>query len=127
MDDLALSGNVTLSDNSIVRLTLGAAGAHSALTRTGGTWTFDLDQAFSFINAGAATGTYDNIIAGLAADPGTTAGWTIQNAGWVGTFAYDGVNIDLTLIAIPEPGAASTLLVGLGSLIGMQRFRRRKL
>jgi hypothetical protein len=62
----------------------------------------------------------------LAVDPGTTAGWTIQNAGWAGTFTYDGANIDLTLNAVPEPNTAAMLLVGLGSLIGRQSFRRRK-
>jgi autotransporter-associated beta strand protein len=125
-DDLTLSGSVTLSDNSIIKLTLGAAGAHSSLTRTGGTWTFDSDQAFSFGDAGAAPGTYDNIIAGLAVDPGTTAGWTIQNPGWAGTFTYDGANIDLALIAVPEPTTVGTLLAGLGSLAGLKRFRRQK-
>jgi hypothetical protein len=32
---------------------------------------------------------------------------------------------DLTLISVPEPGAASSLACGVGLLLGLQRFRRR--
>ena len=33
---------------------------------------------------------------------------------------------DVTLTAIPEPGSAVSLLGGLGCLVGLQRFRRRR-
>lgn len=33
---------------------------------------------------------------------------------------------DVTLLAIPEPGAIASLIGGLGALLGMQRFRRRR-
>jgi hypothetical protein len=32
---------------------------------------------------------------------------------------------DLTLVAVPEPGTATTLLSGAAMLLGLQRFRRR--
>ena len=82
---LTLNGALTLTDNSVVQLALGPSGAHSTLARTGsGTWTFDSNQAFNFTNG--QTGSYDNIITGLASDPGTESMWTILNAGYVGTF-----------------------------------------
>jgi hypothetical protein len=41
-----------------------------------------------------------------------------------GTGALTGGN-DVALVAVPEPGTGVTLLAGLGSLLGLQRFRRR--
>jgi hypothetical protein len=62
------------------------------------------NQAFTFINSGAQLGGYDNIITGLAADPGTEGTWTITNPGFSGTFTYDGAgNIDLALTAAVHP------------------------
>lgn len=37
-----------------------------------------------------------------------------------------GTGNDITLLAVPEPTGAASLLFGLGSLMGLQRFRRRK-
>lgn len=122
MEDLALSGNVSLASGSKIQLTLGASGAHSSLTRTGGTWTFDSAQGFAIVDAGLTTGLYDNIIGGLAADPGT-AGWTITNLpGYTGIFSFDGSNVDLTLI--PEPATASILIAGAGCLLAGRRRHR---
>jgi hypothetical protein len=99
-DALTLANNLTLNSGSIIQLMLGASGAHSSLIRAGGTWTLPANQAFTFVNTGAQPGVYDNIITGLAADPGTEGSWTITNPGFTGTFTYDGVgNIDLTLTA----------------------------
>ena len=113
---LKISGSLTLADNSIVQLALGPTGTHSTLARTGtGSWVFDSDQAFNFTNVQA--GSYDNIITGLASDPGSEAMWTILNAGYTGTFTWDGMgNIDLTLTAVPEAatwfgGALAVLLL----------------
>jgi hypothetical protein len=87
---LTLGGDLFLNDNSVIQLALGTALAHSSLARTGsGLWAFDNNQAFSLIDAGATVGTYDNIISGLSADPGT-ASWVIATSGITGTFAYDG-------------------------------------
>lgn len=121
---LTLSGALTLSDASIIQLALGPSGLHSTLARTGaGGWTFDSDQAFTFINLGAQAGTYDNIIIGLNADPGTTASWTITNPGFTGTFSYGGGNIDFNLTAVPEPSTwiAGALAMG---VVGWSQRRR---
>jgi hypothetical protein len=65
-------------------------------------WSFQSNQIFTFIDLGATIGTYNNIITGLASDPGTS-NWTITNSGFVGTFSFDGANIDLALTIVPEP------------------------
>lgn len=105
---LKLANNLTLSTNAILELGVGASSAHSSLSRTGGTWTFASNQGFNLINSGAQTGFYDNIITGLAGDPGGTGSWTITTPGFSGTFAYDGAgNIDLTLTAVPSAPAPS--------------------
>jgi fibronectin-binding autotransporter adhesin len=128
-DDLALAGNVSLADGAIIKLALGAPGAHSSLTRTGGTWSFDLDQAVTFADLGAAAGVYDNIIAGLTGSEtglASIATWTITNSDWAGTFSYDGSGgVDLTLAAVPEPSTWAMLVGGFGMLLGFQRSRRR--
>jgi autotransporter-associated beta strand protein len=113
-ETLTVNNSLTLNPDSIIELALGPAGAHSTLARTAGTWSFQPAQMFTFIDFGATPGTYDNIITGLASDPGTEGGWIITNAGYAGTFAYDGSgNIDLTLTAVagtptPTPTATAT-------------------
>ena len=102
--DLSVAGNLTLNTGSIIGLVLGVPGAHSSLTRTGGTWSFAPNQRFTFLDVGAQPGVYDNIITGLASDPGGTATWTLPNVGFTGTFSYDGAgNIDLTLTSAMGP------------------------
>jgi len=122
---LTLSNNLTLTSNSIVELALGPSLAHSTLARAGGTWTFASTQKFTFLDLGATTGTYDNIITGLASNPGTEGSWTITNGGWTGTFTYDGGigsgNIDLTLTAVPEPSGWVTAMLALCTLVVTQR------
>jgi len=120
---LTLASNLTLNSGSIIELALGPAGAHSTLARTGGAWTFDATQAFTFIDLGATTGTYDNIITGLAANPGSESNWTITNAGWTGTFTFDGANIDLNVAAVPEPATYVAGILALATL-GFQQRRR---
>ena len=111
---LTVHNSLTLRPDSIIELALGPAGAHSTLARTAGTWSFQPAQMFTFIDLGATPGFYDNIITGLASDPGTESGWTITNPGFVGTFTFDGSgNIDLTLTAVsgtptPTPTATAT-------------------
>jgi T5SS/PEP-CTERM-associated repeat protein/autotransporter-associated beta strand protein len=101
---LTVANNLLLNAGSIIQLVLGPSGTHSSLMRTGGTWSFATNQAFTFINFGAGLGVYNNIITGLAGDPGGEASWTITNAGFTGTFSYDGAgNIDLNITAVPPP------------------------
>ena len=107
------AGAVTLNTGSIIELALGTSFAHSTLA-IAGSLSFASAQIFHFLDFGATIGTYDNIITGIT-DPGASIStWTITNAGWTGTFLYDGTgNIDLTLTAVPEPGtwAAGILTV----------------
>lgn len=102
---------------------LGAGGTHSTLARTGGgLWTFTGNQNVTFLDLGATAGTYDNIITGLAADPGMAL-WNITNSGWTGTFSWDGSNVDLTLAAVPEPSTYFFLILG-GLWLVILRNRR---
>lgn len=127
-DNLALSGNVTFSSGSIIALALAESGAHSSLTRTGGTWSFDTAQVFNFVDLGATTGVYDNIVSGLTgseAGLSSISSWVIANEGWTGTFTYDGSGgIDLTLSTIPEPSSLAALF-GAGAMAAAA-FRRRR-
>jgi hypothetical protein len=126
---LTVANSLTMSSGSVIELALGPSGAHSTLARTGGTWSFQTAQQFSFVDLGATTGTYNNIITGLASNPGTGS-WTITNPGWTGTFTYDGANIDLTLTAVPEPGtwiggALALLAIGCTQRKRLARFLKR--
>ena len=123
---LTISNDLTMSSGSIIGLTLGASGAHSTLTRGGGNWTFDPSQQFT-VSGSPAVGFYDNVITGLAADPGSESSWTITNSGFVETFTYDGGtgpgNIDLTITAVPEPATVFAGLLMVGALGWNQRRR----
>jgi autotransporter-associated beta strand protein len=123
---LTLANSLTLGTNSIIELALGPSLTHSTLARTGtGTWSFQSAQTFTFINLGATTGTYEDIITGLASNPGVS-GWTITNAGYTGSFSFDSSNggIDLTLTAVvPEP---STWIVGALSVLAVGYSQRKR-
>jgi hypothetical protein len=128
---LSSGGNVSFLDSSIIKLTLGSGGTHSSLARTGGTWSFDSDQTFTFtINPGATAGVYDNVITGLGGTESglaTIGSWLIDPAtGATGSFAYDGAGgVDMTIDIIPEPGSAALLLVSI-PLVGLRRWRNPK-
>ncbi len=100
---LNLGGNAILNPGAVVEIGLGPNHTHSSLRRTGGAWSFANAQAFSIVNVAAAPGLYDNIITGLAGDPGGTASWIITMPKFAGTFSYDGTgNIDLNITAVPS-------------------------
>ena len=123
---LSLSGAVTMAAGSIIELALGSSGTHSTLAIIGGgTLNFAQNQAFHFIDLGATMGTYAGIITGVA-NPGAIDGvnaWTITNENWMGTFSFNGGNIDLNLVPVPEPGTwAAGLLAALA--LGWSARRR---
>jgi autotransporter-associated beta strand protein len=123
---LTLAKNLTLNSGSIIELALGAtSGAHSTLARTGvGTWTFNATQAFTLIDLGVVPGTtYNNIITGLASDPGSESNWAITNAGWSGSFSYASGNISLDVVAVPEPSTWIAGGLALGAVGWTQRRR----
>jgi autotransporter-associated beta strand protein len=121
---LTVNNSLTLNSGSIIELALAGSGAHSTLAHTGaGSISFQSSQMFTFIDLGATTGSYDNIITGVATS-GVTTGWTITNAGWTGSFSYDGFgNIDLNLIAVPEPSTWVAGALALGAVLYTLRRR----
>ena len=118
------TGGISLNDNSVIKLTLGASNAHTSIDFTGnaGGITFDSNQAFTFINA--QEGTYQNILVNVGVDPGTTGTWLVTNSGYTGVFEYDGANIDLTLTAIPEPSTWALLALGFIAALALRRRRQ---
>ena len=130
---LTLKGAVQMNNSSIISLALGSSLTHSTLAiGTGGSITFaPAGQQFTFIElSGVTTGTYDNIITGVAIS-GSTTGWSITNAGWVGTFSYDGLgNIDLNLTTVPEPStwvAAALAAAVIGYSFSVNRKRKKRI
>jgi autotransporter-associated beta strand protein len=117
-------GNLTMNSGSIIQLALGSSFTHSTLALTG-TYSFQTAQQFNFIDLGATTGFYNNIITGTSTNPGTSS-WTITNPGWSGTFSWDGANIDLNVTAVPEPGTWAGASLALLALVARQRRRRLK-
>jgi autotransporter-associated beta strand protein len=120
----SLNNNLTMAAGSILSIGLGAGAAtHDILARTGsGTWTFDANQSFRFLDQGAVAGTtYTGIITGLSS-PASVAGWTVANSGWAGSFSINGNNIDFALSAIPEP-ATWGLIAGAGAILFFLRGR----
>jgi autotransporter-associated beta strand protein len=123
----SLGGNVSFLDGSIIKLSLGAALANSSLDRTGGTWAFDTNQAFTFDLTGAVVGNYTGLITGLLgteAGLGTINTWTNTN-GVSGTFSYNsGSNsVDFNMTAIPEPSTWALLAFSLCTVIFLRRRR----
>ena len=119
------AGALTLASTSIIELALGSGGTHTSIDFTGGSVSFDPTQTFTFINA--QNGTYDNILVGVGADPGSETNWVVTNPGFTSMFTWDGANIDLTLTAVPEPSTWVAGFLTLGVLAYSQRRRLRGL
>ena len=124
---LTLNNNLTLVSGSIIELGLDAAGDASSLTRSGGTWMLPSGIKFTFTGSPTIGQTYNNLLTGLAADPGTESSWTTTNNGFSGTFVYDGAgDIDLTMTAVPEPATVLGGVLTAGLLgWGLRRRLRR--
>jgi autotransporter-associated beta strand protein len=98
---LTIANDLSMITGAGLRFGIGANGQHSSLIRAGGTWTFAPNQPVRLLDIGAVPGFYDNVVSGLAADPGA-ASWTILTPGFGGTFSYDGAGgVDLNLTAVP--------------------------
>jgi len=68
----------------------------------------------------------DSVILGGASFPSITVGTTVFAVSYHATASsFTGGN-DIALLAVPEPNSAAVLIAGLGSLVGLQRFRRRR-
>jgi len=124
-ESLRISGDLMLESDSIIRLVLGGGFESSSLERQGGTWSFASDQKFDLTTlSGAGAGLYENVITGLAADPGVSA-WNVTTTGYGGsTFVYDNGSVHLNVI--PEPSTTITFLFGSAALAMVLRASRRK-
>jgi hypothetical protein len=125
---LTMRGAVSLASGSIIKLALGASSAHSTLAiGAGGSIVFQSLQKFNIIDLGVTDGsTYNGLITGIGADPGTESGWTITNQAWAYHFSYDAANggeIDLTVTAAPEP---STYVAGALALVAVIYNQRKR-
>jgi hypothetical protein len=86
-------------------------------------WTFDSNQAFTFLESATPNGTYQSIITGLSSDPSTEVNWTITNSDFTGIFTYNAGNIDLAVSQVPEPSTWVAAASALGGVICQLRWR----
>lgn len=123
---LSLAGAVTMNSGSIIELALGAMLAHSTIASTGG-MSFADTQAFHFLDLGAISGMYDNIITGVANPGAALDSWMITNDGWAGMFSWENGNIDLNVTPVPEPGTWAAGFLTVAVLFYSQRRRLRSI
>jgi len=87
------------------------------------------DIFYVILNDGVdpVSGTFAGLPNGSTFSSGGQLFQITYSANWTGTQAgssFTGGN-DVALLAVPEPGTFASLAMGLGGLLGLQRFRRR--
>jgi autotransporter-associated beta strand protein len=116
-DSVAVSGGSVTLDDTILSLTLGANFGSAPL-----------DTLYTIISGGAgSSGSSTDVFAG----PGVSDNGDLYTDG---PYQFDilyasGVgddNVELELVAVPEPGTWASLIGGLGMLVAWQRSRRRR-
>ncbi|RYD93785.1 MAG: hypothetical protein EOP50_10570, partial [Sphingobacteriales bacterium] len=129
--NLALTLAVTPANSGALQFELGSVSNSDKIAFTTGALTigtgvlgFD-DFAFTTL-AGFGAGTY-TLFDGISAIDGAfdTSKLTGVVGGLNATLGFSNNKNDIVLTVIPEPGSATLLLVGVSSLLGMRRFRRR--
>jgi hypothetical protein len=114
-DKVAVTGNVNIFGNVALSLSLGGYNPSDL-----GTDRFTLVDNRG-VNPLNATGVFT--VGGTRL--GENAMFVAAGQEWLISY-QGGDGNDIVLTAIPEPGSVASLLGGLASLMGMQRFRRRK-
>jgi len=146
---LSVAGNFNLDSTSILSIALGGAangqfgqisasginlasdsgsGAMLQLSLVNGYTPVPGDLLIIALNGGAIAGQFSNTVPDLS-----TGRPSISINGYQFDISYTATSNSFTsatgtgiaLLAVPEPNTATALIVGLGSLIGLQRFRRR--
>jgi hypothetical protein len=123
-DELSMGNSSTLTlDNSLLQILVGGYGTNPAA----------LDQLYVLINGGAgATGSGTDVFANA---PFNGSAYVYNDNGYVFNvfYATDALNdgnggndIDVELVAVPEPGTWASLIGGIGMLVVWQRSRRRR-
>jgi autotransporter-associated beta strand protein len=86
---LSIRGDLKMESGSVLELSLGKKGGKGALKRVDGDWTFAQNQTvvLAAIDGGITPGIYENVIVGLAADPGVAA-WKLKDDTHTAIFTY---------------------------------------
>ena len=111
-DKAIVGGNLTLDNANTVVLTLADLGANAVL---------NMNDKFTFITY---SGTWNGGLFSYLGSPVADEGTLLFGANSYRLDYNDGGN-SVSLIAVPEPGIAASLLGGFGMLVGLQRIRRR--
>jgi autotransporter-associated beta strand protein len=119
-DQVNAGGTISLNSSAQITLSL------TNFTPNSGDVFYVLTQGgvtpFGSTFAGASEGSLIDFGDGVFAQITYLANWT----GTQGTSTISGGNDVALFNVIPEPGALNSLLGGLGMLVGLQRFRRRR-